>query len=319
MKPLLLVLDDWEGLIAASPCWKEIENIVDIKYLQGPISEANNADIAAANFLMAIRERTPLTEKVFARLPRLELVLQTGGHAYHVDINAARERGVKIALGRHVKAPLASVPELTFAMALGIMHKVPPANAAMHAGKWPLVTGRVLAKKRMGILGLGRHGARVARIARDAFDMDVVAWQRTEAVSNNNSDIPRVSLDELLTTSDIVSIHLKLSPESTGLMNEGNLKKMKPGAVLINTARGAIIDEVALAGVLVNGPLSAAGLDVFVHEPLPVDSPLRSLPNVIITPHIGWTVKEVFEEFAQIACTQVQHYLQGSLSADELI
>ncbi|HXP51613.1 MAG TPA: NAD(P)-dependent oxidoreductase, partial [Bacteroidia bacterium] len=113
--------------------------------------------------------------------------------------------------------------------------------------------------------------------------------------------------------------HLRLSPESTGLMNTERLQKMKKDSVLINTSRGAIVDEAALVNALKNGPISAAGLDVYTHEPLPADSPLRSLNNVILTPHIGWTVEEVFNEFAQIACTQLQQYLNGALPASELL
>ena len=126
-------------------------------------------------------------------------------------------------------------------------------------------------------------------------------------------------MGELLETSDIVSIHLRLSKESTNLMNKERLGKMKKDAILINTSRGAIVDENALVEVLTAGRLAGAGLDVFAEEPLAIDSPLRKLDNVILTPHIGWTVEEVFEEFAQIACTQLTEYLNGTLSKSELL
>jgi D-3-phosphoglycerate dehydrogenase len=319
VKPVLLILDDWEGQIAKNPCWKELQDIVEIKFLHEPIASVSDEQLADVTFLMALRERTTLTEDVFKRLPNLKLLLQTGGHAYHIDQKAAQKRGILIALGRRVKAPLISVPELTFAMMLGLMHKVPTAQQAMHKGEWPLVTGRTLSGRRLGLLGLGRHGTRVAHIARTAFNMEVVAWARPGSSAQPSNDIPRLPLDELLSTSDIVSIHLRLSPESTGLMNAEHLQKMKKDSVLINTSRGAIIDEQALVNALKNGPLSAAGLDVYTHEPLAADSPLRSLNNVILTPHIGWTVEEVFNEFAQIACTQLQQYLNGALPASELL
>ena len=319
MKPILLVLDDWEGRIAASSCWDQLKDIVEIKYLKEPIANIPGSEIANAEFLLAIRERTALTEEIFLKLPRLKLILQTGGHAYHIDTRAASQHNITIALGRRAKAPLVSVPELTFAMALGILHLLPQAQLSMHAGQWPLLTGRTLSKRRLGILGMGRHGSRVANIAKNAFDMDVVAWDRPGSNNEKKDSFPRLSLDELLRTSDVVSIHLRLSKESAGLMNTATISKMKQGAVLINTSRGAIVDEQALIEALKSGQLAGAGLDVFVHEPLAVDSPLRSLKNVILTPHIGWTVEEVFEEFAQIACTQLLEYQQGTLASSELL
>jgi D-3-phosphoglycerate dehydrogenase len=318
MKPLLLILDDWEKRIAAYPGWEQLREKIDIQFLNSAIDTVSGNVLSDASFLMAIRERTALTEQVFARLPKLKLLLQTGGHAYHIDQTAARRRGIVIALGRRVKAPLISVPELTIAMMLGVMHLLPQAQLAIRSGEWPLLTVRTLNNRRLGILGMGRHGSKVANIAKTAFNMDVVAWARP-GTNNANTDIPRLPLDELLTSSDIVSIHLRLSDESNGLLNKEQLQSMKKGSVLINTSRGAIIDEMALTEVLKNGPLAGAGLDVFAHEPLPAGSPLRSLNNVILTPHIGWTAEEVFEEFAEIACTQLSQYLEGNLPASELL
>ncbi|MGZ3809909.1 MAG: NAD(P)-dependent oxidoreductase [Bacteriovorax sp.] len=319
MKPLLIILDDWEGLIGASSCWDEIKELVEIKFLKEPIASVNDSEIKQAQFLMTLRERTTLDEQVFKRMPDLKLVLQTGGHAYHIDVSAAQKRNILIALGRRVKAPLVSVPELTFAFALSLMHKVHLGNNTMHNGQWQLFTGKTLSNRRLGILGLGRHGFRVAQIANTAFNMEVVAWDRGGYTYDKSNVVKRLGLEELLETSDIVSIHLRLSKESAGLMNKERLEKMKTGAILINTSRGAIVDENALAEVLTKGTLAGAGLDVFTQEPLAIGSPLRKLDNVILTPHIGWTVEEVFEEFAQIACTQLTEYLNGTLAKSELL
>jgi len=319
MKPLLIILDDWEGRIQASACWNQVKELVEIKFLKEPIESANDAQIEQAQFLMALRERTTLNEQVFKRMPDLKLVLQTGGHAYHIDTSAARKQNIVIALGRRVKAPLISIPELTFAFILSLMHKVHQGNNAMHNGHWQLFTGRTLSKRRLGILGLGRLGSRIAQVASTAFNMEVVAWERVANTYDTNNGFKRLPLDELLETSDVVTIHLQLSKESTGLLNKERLEKMKAGAILINTSRGAIVDENALVDALAKGPLAGAGLDVFAEEPLAIDSPLRKLDNVILTPHIGWTVDEVFEEFAQIACTQLIEYLNGSLAKSELL
>jgi phosphoglycerate dehydrogenase-like enzyme len=130
--------------------------------------------------------------------------------------------------------------------------------------------------------------------------------------------VERLPLDELLAQSDVLTIHLKLTDESRGLLDAQKLALMKPGSVLVNTARGAIVDEGALIDALQNGPMSAAALDVFAHEPLAEDSPLRSLPNVVLTPHVGWTVEEVLTEFADIAADQLGQYLDGRLDRREL-
>jgi phosphoglycerate dehydrogenase-like enzyme len=319
MKPLLLILDDWERLIQKSPCWNHLNGRVEIKFLKQPIEETSDVDIEQAQFLMAVRERTVLNEQVFRRMPELKLVLQTGGHAYHIDTATAQRRSILIALGRRAKAPLLSVPELVFAFALSLMHKLHEGNRAMQDGHWPLLTGRTLSNRRLGILGLGRHGSRVAQIASTAFNMNVVAWDRKKNTYHSSDGIKRLPLHELLQASDIISIHLRLSEESTGLINEERLSNMKTGSILINTSRGAIVDENALIDALKNGRLAGAGLDVFTHEPLAKDSPLRTLNNVILSPHIGWTVQEVFEEFAEIACTQLKDYLNGKLASSDLV
>jgi phosphoglycerate dehydrogenase-like enzyme len=319
MKPTLLILDDWEKRIAASPSWNQLKELVDIEFLTEPIHTVSDALLSNVSFLMAIRERTALNEQVFARLPKLKLVLQTGGHAYHIDMEAAKKHGIAIALGRGGKAPLAAVTELTIAMMLGVIHLLPQAQHSISKGRWPLLNGRTLNGRRLGILGMGRYGTRVANIAKNSFNMDVVAWARPGSDIHNPNDVPRMPLDELLQSSDVVSIHLRLSPESTDLLNSQRLQTMKPGSILINTARGAIVNESALINALVHGPLGGAGLDVFTYEPLAPDSRLRSLDNVILTPHIGWTVEEVFEEFAQIASAQLLQYLNNSLSGSELI
>jgi phosphoglycerate dehydrogenase-like enzyme len=178
--------------------------------------------------------------------------------------------------------------------------------------------GRTLAGRTLGILGLGRHGRPVAGIAA-AFGMRVLAWDRTGSAAAGDPAVERLPLDELLGRSDVVSVHLRLSPESRGLLDGERLGRMRPGAVLVNTARGAIVDEGALVEALRSGRLAGAGLDVFATEPLPADSPLRRLPNVVLTPHVGWRVDEVFHEFAEIAAEQLAAWLDGRLAAGEVV
>ncbi|TGJ98942.1 D-2-hydroxyacid dehydrogenase family protein [Leptospira langatensis] len=319
MKPLLLVLDDWEGRIESSSVWKGLTDQIDIHFLKESILSSNYERIREAEFLMAIRERTTLSEEVFGLLPKLKLILQTGGHAYHLDKDVAVKRGIQVALGRRVQAPLKSVPELTMAMMLSLVHHLPQAQIEMRNGNWPSLLGRTLSGRTLGILGLGRHGSRVAQIARSAFNMNVVAWERPGSQKVEGGEYKRIPLEELLSKSDIVSVHLRLSPESVGLLDSERFKQIKEGSILINTARGAILDEIALVNALKSKRLAGAGLDVFGEEPLSKDSPLRSFPNVLLTPHIGWTVEEVFEEFAEIASIQLMQFLRGELPESELL
>lgn len=316
-RPQLLVFDDVEGRIEAAPATAQMRELADVRFARESLADLRDDELADVRIVLAIRERTKFDAAALDRLPSLELILQTGGHAYHLDADAARERNVRVALGRGGTAARAAVSELTFALMIGCLRDLPGAQRSMSNGEWPRLTGRCLAGRRLGLLGTGRHGAQVARIA-DAFGMEIVAWQRPGAPTADDG-IERADLDTLLSTSDVVSIHLRLSDASRGLLGRRELGQLKPGAVLVNTARGAIVDERALVDVLRTGPLAAAGLDVFAEEPLAVDSPLRSLPNVLLTPHIGWTVEEVFDEFAAIAARQLEAHMTGTLSVDELL
>jgi len=312
----VVVLDDREGLIGRSPGVNRMRELADVRVLTGSLDQLTDAELADVQVLMPVRERTKLDAAALARMPSLELILQTGGHAYHLDTDYAADHGIPVALGRRAYGPKAAIPELTFALAIDALRMIPQADRSMRGGEWEPFLGRTLSGRTLGILGYGRHGVNVARIAK-AFGMTVLAWQRTPG-QRAADDVPRLPLEELLAQSDVLTIHLKLTDESRGLLDADKLALMKPGSVLVNTARGAIVDEEALIAALQNGPISAAALDVFAHEPLAEDSPLRSLPNVVLTPHIGWTVQEVLTEFADIAADQLGQYLEGRLNRAEL-
>jgi D-3-phosphoglycerate dehydrogenase len=318
MRPRLLVLDDDEGRIAGAPAMARLRELAEVTVLDRPLAAADPDGLAEVRVLLAIRERTPLDADLFERLPLLELVLQTGGHAYHVDQAAATGRGVVVALSRRARMASAAVPELTFGLMLAVLRRIHPLAAELAAGGWPAAMGGTLAGRTLGILGLGRHGRPVARIAA-AFGMPVLAWARGRDYPQDEPMAERLPLDDLLERSDVVSVHLKLSPESRGLLDRERLARMRPGAVLVNTARGAILDEPALVDALQEGRLAGAGLDVFATEPLPADSPLRTLPNVVLTPHIGWKVEEIFAEWAEIAADQLASWLAGRLPAAEVL
>jgi phosphoglycerate dehydrogenase-like enzyme len=319
MRPRLLVLDDDEGRIAGAPAMARLRELAEVSVLDRPLGDGDRATLADVRVLLAIRERTRLDAALLERLPNLELVLQTGGHAYHVDQEAATGRGVVVALSRRARMASASVPELTFGLMLAVLRRIHPLATQLAAGDWPPAMGGTLAGRTLGILGLGRHGRPVARIAA-AFGMLVLAWDREPGRAYADESVhQRLPLEDLLARSDVVSVHLKLSPESTGLLNAERLARLRPGAILVNTARGAIVDEPALVEALRSGRLAGAGLDVFATEPLPADHPLRSAPNVVLTPHIGWKVDEVFTEWAEIAAEQLAAWLDGRLPAAEVL
>jgi D-3-phosphoglycerate dehydrogenase / 2-oxoglutarate reductase len=317
MRPRLLVLDDHEGRIAAAPAMARLRELAEVTVLERPLGDG---DLAGVRVLLAIRERTRLDAALLERLPDLELVLQTGGHAYHVDREAATARGVVVALSRRARMASASVPELTFGLMLAVLRRIHPLAAELAGGEWPPAMGGTLAGRTLGILGLGRHGRPVARIAA-AFGMLALAWDRDPGREYPDDEpvAERLPLDDLLERSDVVSVHLKLSPASTGLLDRERLARMRPGAILVNTARGAIVDEQALVDALRGGRVAGAGLDVFATEPLPADHPLRTAPNVVLTPHIGWKVEEVFTEWAEIAAEQLAAWLAGRLPPDEVL
>ena len=315
----MIVLDDYEGELAIAPAMMRLRQLAEVQVLDRPITPEDHHILKDFQVLLALRERTALDGRFFEACPNLELVLQTGGHAYHIDQAAASKQGIVIALGRRVSKPTVVVPELVFSLMLGLVRQIYPLTTAMRSGGWPELIGGSLAGRTLGILGYGRLGQPVARLA-EAFGMRVVAWDRTgSSPGSDEFGVVRLPLDDLLAVSDVVSIHLRLSDEVRGLLNREKLWKMKPGAILINTSRGATVDEPALLEALREKRLAGAGLDVFYTEPLPETSELRTMPNVLLTPHVGWKVREVLHEFVEIAADQLDAWLTAGLSRNEVL
>jgi phosphoglycerate dehydrogenase-like enzyme len=296
-----------------------LRQLAEVQVLDRPNQPEDGELLKDVQILLALRERTKLDGRFFEACPNLELVLQTGGHAYHIDQNAASTAGIVVALGRRVSKPTVVIPELVFSLMLGLIRQIYPLTTEMHSGGWPQLIGGSLAGRTLGILGYGRLGHPVARLA-EAFGMRVLAWDRTASSPGPDPfGVVRLPLDDLLAASDVISIHLRLSDESRGLLNRETLWKMKPGAILINTSRGAIVDEAALIAALHEKRLAGAGLDVFVTEPLPAMSELRTFPNVLLTPHVGWKVREVLHEFVEIAADQLDAWLENGLPKSEVL
>ena len=242
-----------------------------------------------------MRERMALPRSMIEALPRLKLIAVTGSHTQVIDVAAAQARGVPVTL----TAPRASnsAAELTWAMVLALARKITLEDRNMREGRWQTSVGFRLEGRTLGLMGLGTLGARVARYGQ-AFDMKVIAWSANlDPQRARDLGVEPVTKDELLRRSDVVSIHLKLGPRSRGLIGAPELAAMKRSAVLVNTSRSAIIDQDALAQALRDGVIAGAALDVFEPEPLPANHPVRSLPNTVLTPHIGFVTEESYREF----------------------
>jgi len=248
----------------------------------------------------------------FEAMPQLELIAQTGHHVYHLDMPAATKAGVLVGLGLGAAGQGFSTAELTIGLMLAIMRRIPQTDRAIRAGEWPLVLGRALRGKKLGILGLGRVGREVARIAQ-AFGMEVVAWGPTLTPERAQASGARyMDLEELLSAADVVSVHLTLSDTSRGLIDEARLRRIGPGSWLINTSRGQIVDEAALARVLADGALGGAALDVFGEEPLPAESPFCKLDNVVLTAHLGWPADDTYRLMAEGTVEVIEAYIDGT-------
>ena len=306
------VLDDYQHAIAGTRALERLRQNAEVNVLTEKLATEEELirTLKGSQAIIPIRERTKFPASLLRMLPDLEFISQTGNHAYHIDIEAATRAGIIIALAPGGN----STTELTFGLMIGVMRRIPQSDQAMRRGQWPLVLGYVLKGKTLGILGLGKIGIEVAAIAR-AFGMKVIAWGPTlTAERAAQSQATFVALDDLLQQADVVSIHLKLSDQSKGLLDEGRLRLMKKSAYLINTARGAIVNEQALVDVLRARVIAGAALDVFMEEPLPANHPLLRLENVVITPHLGWPTDSGFAGFAENAVDNILDYVQGKLT-----
>ena len=307
----IAVLDDYQAAAATYTDWSRLPVPADVVEFHDYVADEDAlvARLAPFDIVVAMRERTPFPRSVLERLPTLRLLVTTGARNASIDVQAAVEHGITVCgTGAHPSGPV----ELTWALILAVARHLPQEDAAMRAGAWQQTVGTDLAGARLGVVGLGRLGEKVARIGQ-AFGMDVAAWsqnlsdERAEEVGAR-----RVEKDELLATADVVTIHLQLSDRTRGLIGRSELERMKAGAILINTSRGPIVDEVALLDALRAGTLVGAGLDVFDQEPLSADHPLRQERRAVLTPHLGYVTEKTYEVFYRDAVEDVAAFLSGA-------
>lgn len=301
------VLDDIHEAWERSEGVRRLRERAEVRVYTAPFGDP--AALRGYDALIANRERTRFTRALLEALPDVRIIAQTGNHAYHIDLAAAEARGIVV--GKASGGFSYGAAELAFALAMAAMRRIPEADAAMKRGEWPRPMTRVLHGKTLGIVGLGRIGRHVAKVAA-AFGMRVAAWspRLTDEVAQA-AGARRLELDDLLRAADVVSIHLTLAPATRGLIDARRLALMKPTAYLINTARGPIVDEAALVATLREGRIAGAGLDVFDAEPLPSGHALASLRNVVLTPHLGWPTDEAYADFANAAADVLLAFLDG--------
>ncbi len=303
----IAILDDIHHAWAGTDGVRRLRERAEVHIFTAPFGDP--ATLRGFDALIANRERTRFTRELFEQLPDVRVIAQTGNHASHIDFAAARDRGTVIAqasAGYSIGAA-----ELAFALAMAVMRQLPANDAAVRRGEWRTPSTPVLHGKALGIIGLGRVGQHVARIG-NAFGMRVLGWSRTLTdAAAAAAGAERRELDDLLRESDVVTIHASLAPSSRGLIDARRLALMKPGGFLVNTARGPIVNEAALIAALQDRRLAGAGLDVFDSEPLPAGHPFTAMPNVVLTPHIGWPTDDGYQRFAAAACDVLLTYLDG--------
>jgi len=305
------LLDDYQGAALRMADWTSLPAGTEVMAFPDHLTDeaAVAARLADFDIVMALRERTPFTRSLLERLPKLKLLITAGMRNASIDMKAAAERGVTVCGTAGLPYPTA---ELAWGLILSLARRIPAEDRATREGRWQTTVGLGLNGKTLGVLGLGTLGSRVARVGR-AFEMKVLAWsQNLTAERAAEMGAALAPKDELLTRSDFISIHLVLGERTRGLIGARELGLMKRSAYLVNTSRGPIVDEAALIRALEEGTIAGAGLDVFDEEPLPPRHPFRRLPNIAITPHLGYVTEETYRVFYGQALEDVKAYLGGA-------
>ena len=269
--------------------------------------------LRGAQVVVAMRERTAFPAALLDRLPDLRLLVTTGMANAAVDLAAARARGVTVCgTGMGLAGPSSNTAELTWALILAVRRHLVAEDRALRDGRWQTTIGAELHGSTLGILGLGRLGTQVARIGR-AFDMRVVAWSENLTPERAaEAGATRVGKRDLFASSDVLTIHVKLSARTAGLVGAAELAAMKPSAVLINTSRGPIVDRHALVTALTAGTIAGAGLDVYDEEPLPAGDPLRRAPNTVLLPHLGYVTERAYRTMYEEAVEDIAAWRAGT-------
>jgi phosphoglycerate dehydrogenase-like enzyme len=304
------ILDDYQGVALDMADWSPVRGRAEIAVERKAFADENAAARALADseIVCAMRERTAFPRSLVERLPKLKLLVTTGMRNASFDMPALRDRGVTVC---GTEGGGLDTAELAWGLILGAARHIAEDHRAMRDGLWQTRIGHRVAGKTLGVLGLGRLGGAVARVGL-AFDMPVIAWSTNLTPQRAaEAGVEYVDKESLFRRSDILSVHLVLGPRSRGLVGRAEIALMKPGAILVNTSRGPIVDTEAVIEALEGGRLGYAGFDVYDREPLPADHRLRRAPNVLLTPHIGYVTEENYRSSFPQVVEDVVAFLDG--------
>jgi phosphoglycerate dehydrogenase-like enzyme len=317
------ILDDYQQVALASADWSEVRKLGEIHVFTSHIgrTEALVNALDPFDVIVAMRERTPFDADRLGQLPQLRLLVTTGMSNASIDLEAAAAHSITVCGTGGIGS---STAELTWGLILALLRHIPEEDRRMKlaggaggaalgvGGAWQQTVGVGLEGKRLGVVGLGRQGRRVAEIGR-AFGMHVVAWsQNLDPAHAEHVGVTAVGKQDLFASCDVITVHYKHSARSEGLVGADELALMKPSAYLVNTSRGPLVDSTALLAALKSGAIAGAALDVFDVEPLPLSSPLRTAPNLVLTPHLGYVTEESYRVFYGEAAEDIVAFASGS-------
>ena len=305
----IAILDDYQNIATSLADWGSLA--AEVVVFSKPFTDADDVVRGLAGFdvAVAMRERTRFPADVLERLTDLRLLVGTGPATGAIDLAAARRLGITVCGTGYESYPTV---EHAWALILGAARNLVVEAESMRTGGWQVSVGEGLHGKTLGILGLGRVGSGVARVGQ-AFGMDVIASSQNltpEAAAEHG--VRAVTKEQLFTESDVLSIHVLLSERTRGLVGAAELRSMKPSAILVNTSRGPIVDEAALIDALREGAIRTAAIDVYDTEPLPADHQLRALPNALLTGHVGYVSRDLYEIFYQDSVEDIAAFQAGS-------
>ncbi len=304
------ILDDYQAVALDMADWSILQEGNEIQTFKDHMSNPDDLIDRLKEFdvIIAMRERTPFPRLVLEHLPNLKLLITTGMRNRSIDMVAAEDLGITVC---GTSGQSYATAELTWGLILSLLRHIPTEDRATREGGWQVTLGEGLRNKTLGVIGLGNLGSQVATVG-NAFGMDVIAWsQNLTQERATQFGVSLVSKDDLLRSADVVTIHLILSQRTTGLVGAHELALMKPTSYLINTSRGPIVDEAALIDVLERKAIAGAAMDVFDQEPLPSEHPLRRMENTVITPHIGYVIRESYLGYFRQAVEDIQGYFAG--------
>ena len=306
----IAILDDYQGVALEMADWSPLDGRADITVFRDHVSDPDDlvSRLRPFEVICVVRERTPLPRTILERLPKLNLIASVTMRNASINMVAAKEQGITVC---GTGSPSQGAPVLTWALILAMLRDLPAELASVRDGKWQISVGRDLKDHTLGIVGLGKIGTIVANVGH-AFGMNVIAWSQNltpEVAKERGAQL--VTKEDLFRNADIVTLHMVLSDRSRGIVGAKELALMKSSAFLVNTSRGALVDEQALIEALQQRKIASAALDVYDAEPLPIDHPFRSMRNVFATPHIGFVTQDTYKRFYGETVENIVAWLDG--------